>query len=204
MSNHTATPTLQPTSAANEGRQITNVSKSAEQNVPLPDGRCQRLRTGGKRCASHTYPGHTSLCHYHLSREIRGIADGDLLAADILKSIGNFQSATAINLALGKIFVHQITGRLSRQDAVALCYNCQLLLQTLPVVKKEVADGGYANAWKKETDRILSSDPDLCHQTLLSLLPTSHGPLKPSLRKPSQPKVEGAALPVAQFLVQAE
>ena len=198
MSCHTMTPTPEPTSAARDGRQITNESKGAQQNVQLPDGRCQRLRADGKRCASHTYPGHSSLCHYHLSREIRGISDGDLLAADILKSVGNFQSATAIKLALGKIFVHQITGRLSRQDAIALCYNCQLLLQTLPSVKKEVAEGGYANSWKKETGRILSSDPDLCHQTLLSLLPTGHGPLKPS-----QPEVEGAALPFAQFVVQA-
>ena len=199
MSNHTTAPTLKPTTATHEGRLVLNESKGAQQSVPLSDGRCQRLRSDGKRCASHTYPGHSSLCHYHLSREIRGISDGDLLAADILKSIGNFQSATAINLALGKIFVHQITGRLSRQDAIALCYNCQLLLQSLPAVKKEVADGGYANAWKKETGRILSSDPDLCHQMLLSLLPTSHGPLKPS-----PPKSEVAVLPAAKISAQAQ
>src|SRR5262249_4693102 len=78
-----------------------------------PDGRCNHLRTNGKRCSSLTYPGHASLCHYHLARELRGISDGDLLAADILNSIGNFQSAAAINLALGKIFIHQVTGRLS-------------------------------------------------------------------------------------------
>ena len=146
----------------------------------ISDGRCQRLRSDGKRCASPTYPGHTCLCHFHLSRELRGISDGELLAADILNSIGNFQSATAINLALGKIFVHQITGRLARQEAIALCYNCQLLLQTLPALKEEIADGGYSESWQTETGRILSSDPDLCHQTNRSLLPNGHGPLKPS------------------------
>jgi hypothetical protein len=197
MSAHTSVQTQGPTTA-HHGWHTANEPKSAQQKAQLPDGRCQRLRTDGKRCASPTYPGHSSLCHYHLSREIRGISDGDLLAADILKSVGNFQSATASNLALGKIFVHQITGRLPRQDAIALCYNCQLLLQTLPSVKKEVADGGYASEWEKETGRILSSDPDLCHQTSLSLLPTGHGPLKPSLPEP-----EGAVIPTVNICDQA-
>jgi len=110
---------------------------------------------------------------------MRGISDGDALAADILNSIGNFQSAAAINIVLGKIFVHQITGRLSRQEAIALCYNCQLLLQTLPAVKEEIKEGGYGNSWQKETDRILSADPDLCHITNKALLPQGHGALKP-------------------------
>ncbi len=168
-----------------------------EQAVPSTTSRCTHLRADGKRCASSTYPGHTSLCHYHLTRELRGTSDGDLLAADILNSIGNFQSATAINLVLGKIFLHQITGRLSRQDALALCYNCQLLLQSLPAVKQELLDGGFAKAWKNETARILSSDPDLCHQTNRSLLPTGPGPLKPSAAAPqtlpdlASPKTSG-------------
>ncbi|HLK05460.1 MAG TPA: hypothetical protein VKT53_13545 [Candidatus Acidoferrum sp.] len=150
-----------------------------EPSTPVSDGRCQRLRADGKRCAAPVYSGHASLCHFHLSREMRGISDGELLAADILNSIGNFQSATAINLALGKIFLHQITGRLSRQDALALCYNCQLLLHSLPSVKHELVDGGFHHHWREETARILSSNQDLCHQTNSVLLPTGHGPLKP-------------------------
>ena len=157
----------------------TQLAASNPEPILPADGRCRQIRTGGKRCASPTYQGHASLCHFHLTRELRGISDGELLAADILNSIGNFQSAAAINLALGKIFVHQITGRLSRQDAVALCYNAQLLLQTLPSVKEEIALGGYNKSWKAETNRILSSDPDLCHQTNHSLLPKGLGPLKP-------------------------
>ncbi len=155
-----------------------------QQATPVHDGRCTHLRTDGKRCASSTYPGHNFFCHYHLSRELRGTSDGDLLAADILNSIGNFQSATAINLVLGKIFLHQVTGRISRQDALALCYNCQLLLQSLPAVKQELLDGGYTQSWRKETARILSSDPDLCHQTNHSLLPSGPGPLKPVTAAP--------------------
>jgi hypothetical protein len=155
------------------------IPSATEMNPLAQDGRCTHLRADGKRCSSSTYPGHASLCHYHLTRQMRGIADGDAIAADILNSIGNFQSAAAINIVLGKIFVHQITGRLSRQDAVALCYNCQLLLQTVPAVKQELKDAGYGGYWQKETDRILSADPDLCHITNKSLLPQGHGALKP-------------------------
>lgn len=146
----------------------------------VPDGRCSHLRADGKRCTSATYPGHSSLCHYHLGRQMRGIADGDVLAADILRSIGNFQSAAAINIALGKILVHQVTGRISREDALALCYNCQLLLQTLPALKAELKESGHDGQWQSETDRILSADPDLCHLTFTSLLPKGYGPLKPA------------------------
>ena len=123
------------------------IPSATEATTPIQDSRCTHLRADGKRCSSSTYPGHAFLCHYHLTRQMRGISDGDALAADILNSIGNFQSAAAINIVLGKIFVHQITGRLSHQEAIALCYNCQLLLQTLPAVKEEIKEGGYRNSW---------------------------------------------------------
>ena len=157
---------------------------SSTSHAPARDGRCHHYRADGKRCASATYPGHTSLCHHHLSRQMRGISDGDTVAADILSSIGNFQSAAAINIALGKLFVHQITGRISRQDALALAYNCQLLLQTLPAVKAEIRDSGYTKYWKEETQRILAGPSDLEAITAPSLLPPSTLPLHPPDRSP--------------------
>jgi predicted SprT family Zn-dependent metalloprotease len=76
-------------------------SKSTRSTPAL--ARCQHLRADGKRCADAVYPGHATLCHYHLNQQMRGIAHGDVIAADLLHSIGNFQSAAAINVALGKI-----------------------------------------------------------------------------------------------------
>ena len=159
------------------------------------DGRCTHLRSDRKRCASALYPGHASLCHYHLGREMRGIADGDVLAADILSAVGNFQSAAAINVALGKIFLYQVIGRLSRQDALALCYNCQLLLQSLPSVKQELKDGGYDGFWQKETERILAGDSDLCNLTFTSLLPKGLGPLQPTSISQTAPPPAAEAVP---------
>jgi len=41
------------------------------------------------------------------------------IATDILSSIQNFQSAAAVNAALGKILVLLAAGRIKRQDAMA-------------------------------------------------------------------------------------
>jgi hypothetical protein len=100
---------------------------------------------------------------------MRGIAAGNIIAADILSAVGNFQSASAINVALGKPLIPQITGRIARQDAVALAYTFQLILQTLPSVKVELQDSGYIKYWKEETKRILSGPSDLDEVTDPSL-----------------------------------
>jgi hypothetical protein len=167
------------TSAPSSPRNTRPSLPSAPAPLPASDGRCQHLRADGKRCASVIYPGHATLCHYHLSRQMRGISDADTIAADILSSVGNFQSASAINIALGKLFVHQITGRILRQEAIALAYTCQLLLQTLPAVKAELQEGGYFEYWCEETERILSRTSDLEDLTTPSLLPDSSLPLCP-------------------------
>lgn len=141
--------------------------------------RCQHLRADRKRCADAVYPGHASLCHYHLNQQMGGIAHGDIIAADILHAIGNFQSAAAINVALGKIFLYQLTGRISRQDAMALSYQCQLMLQTLPLIRQELKETGFTKYWCEETQRILGESSDLDQITFPSLLPESDVPLHP-------------------------
>ena len=141
--------------------------------------RCRHLRADRKRCADAVYPGHASLCHYHLNQEMRGVANGNIIAADILHSIGNFQSAAAINIALGKILIYQLTGRISRQDAMALSYQCQLLLQTLPLIQQELKETGFSSYWRDETRRILGESSDLDQITFPSLLPDSDVPLHP-------------------------
>lgn len=142
-------------------------------------GRCTHLRADGKRCADAVYPGHTGLCHHHLRQQMGGISDGNSIAADILSSVGNFQSASAINVALGKLLVHQLTGRISRRDALAIAYTFQLLLQTLKSVKSELVECGYDHWWKSETSRILSGPSDLDELTYATLLPPSTQPLHP-------------------------
>jgi hypothetical protein len=111
---------------------------------------------------------------------MRGISEGHLLAADILSSVGNFQSAAAINVVLGKLIIHQLTGRIARREAVSLAYTCQLLLQTLPLVKQELKETGFSSYWREETKRILGEASDLDQITNPSLLPETDAPLHPN------------------------
>jgi hypothetical protein len=124
-----------------------------------------------------------------------GIAGGNIIAADILSSVGNFQSAAAINIVLGKLSVHQITGRIGRQDAISLAYTCQLMLQTLPAVKAELRDSGYAKYWREETNRILSGPSDLDRLTDPALLPSGCDPLHPPARTPAVPAAVKSVAP---------
>jgi hypothetical protein len=101
---------------------------------------------------------------------MRGIAGGKIIAADILSAVGNFPSASAINVALGKLPIHQIMGRIARQDALA--YIFQLILRTLPSVKAELKDNGYTKYGREETRRMLSGPSDLDEITDPAQLPT--------------------------------
>ncbi|HSC45854.1 MAG TPA: hypothetical protein VLC94_08485 [Candidatus Acidoferrum sp.] len=168
---------------------------ATDTNTSSASRRCSHLRADGKRCADAVYPGHTALCHHHLTQQMSGIADGNSIAADILASVGNFQSASAINVALGKLLIHQLTGRISRQDALALAYTFQLLLQTLKLVKSELVECGYNQWWKSETARILSGPSDLDELTNSALLPESTGPLHPPALEPDSSSSPAPTLP---------
>jgi len=166
---------------------------ATDTNTSSASRRCTHFRADGKRCADAVYPGHTALCHHHLTQQMSGIADGNSIAADILSSVGNFQSASAINVALGKLLIHQLTGRISRQDALALAYTFQLLLQTLKLVKSELVECGYNQWWKSETARILSGPSDLDELTNSALLPASTNPLHPPALEPDPSSTAHAA-----------
>jgi hypothetical protein len=43
---------------------------------------------------------------------MRGISDADTIAGDILSSLGNFPSVSALYIVLGGLPVHPLTGRI--------------------------------------------------------------------------------------------
>ena len=57
-------------------------------------------------------------------------------------------TAANINRALAQIFLLLAQGRISRRDAVAFGYLSQLLLQTVPGIRKEFVDAFGYNAWE--------------------------------------------------------
>jgi len=119
--------------------------------------RCTTLTADGRRCTSLVYPGHTMLCHQHLRQQLDGSPPSDDVAADILQSIQNFQSAASINAALGKILTMLAAGRIKRQDALSMAYICQLLLQSLKEFKHEIRLTTYEKFFQRDLLKVLNA-----------------------------------------------
>jgi len=119
--------------------------------------RCTTLTADGRRCTSLLYPGHTMLCHQHLRQQLDGSPPSDDVAADILQSIQNFQSAASINAALGKILTMLAAGRIKRQDALSMAYICQLLLQSLKEFKHEIRLTTYEKFFERDLLKVLNA-----------------------------------------------
>lgn len=122
----------------------------------MSHGRCTFSTSDGRQCTSLLYPGHSFLCHQHLRKELDGVPPSDDVASDILGSIQNFQSATAVNAALGKIFVLLAAGRIKRQDAIGLAYICQLMLQSLKGFKDEIRLTRYEQFFERDLIKVLN------------------------------------------------
>jgi len=120
------------------------------------NARCTTLASDGRRCSSFVYPGHSTLCHHHLRQQLDGASSEDI-ATDLLDSIQNFQSATAVNAALGKILAMLASGRIKRQDAIAMAYICQLMLQSLKGFKHEILLTTYEKIWERDLLKVLNA-----------------------------------------------
>jgi hypothetical protein len=123
----------------------------------MSSGRCTITTSDGRRCTSLLYPGHSSLCHQHLRKQLDGAPPSEDVATDILDSIQNFQSGTAINAALGKIFALLAAGRISRKKAISMAYVCQLMLQSLKEFKHEIRLTTYEKFFERDLIKVLNA-----------------------------------------------
>jgi hypothetical protein len=84
----------------------------------------------------------SSLCPYHLaqSKAKEAVPDPETLAAELLGEIVNFTTADSVNLFLGNLVKQLARKRIARRDAIALAYLCQLLLNSLTPLRKEMED----------------------------------------------------------------
>jgi len=125
--------------------------------LSTPSARCTFTTADDRRCTAFVFPGHSSLCHQHLRQLLNHLPQSEDVAFDILSSIHNFQSAAAINAALGKIFALLAAGRIKRRDAIAMSYICQLLLQSLKGFEQEMGMTTYRNTWMGDLLDILNA-----------------------------------------------
>ncbi len=126
---------------------------SAKQNTALkvPAGPyCQHVNAKGRRCYMLVDRSHRlsngehrpPLCAYHANRlkAATPLPDPETLAAELLGSIEDFGTADAVNMFLGNLLKQLARKRIARRDALAMAYVSQLLLNSLPALRRENED----------------------------------------------------------------
>jgi hypothetical protein len=80
------------------------------------------------------------LCSYHAARLGTPPPDPETLAAELLGPIEDFGTADAVNMFLGNLLKQLARKRIARRDALAMAYVSQLLLNSLPALRRENED----------------------------------------------------------------
>ncbi len=120
------------------------------------DDRCQHKTAGGRRCRMPRVDGDPSLCHQH-RRQLQPETHPETVAAELLGSIDDFKTATAVNQALGRLFTLVAANRIPPRHAAVLAYIAQLLFNTLPYVKNEITCTEGYDAWEHALGQALRS-----------------------------------------------
>ncbi len=113
------------------------------------DNRCQHTSASGRRCRMLRMEHHPSLCPQHRRQQLQPDTDPQTVAAELLRSIEDFKTATAVNHALGRLFAMLAGNRIPPRNAAILAYICQLLLNTLPAVEHEITCAKGFSAWQR-------------------------------------------------------
>src|SRR5262249_44918445 len=107
----------------------------------------------GSQCPMIRPPDHPGPCPFH-SREERQALESERIGTELAAPLtGHFYTATDINHVLGKVFTALAQDRISIKKAKALCYAAQLMLATLPNVRREFKFKYDFEAWQRMLDK---------------------------------------------------
>lgn len=116
---------------------VKDPSKKTSSRKASDPNRCAFETSDGRRCRLPRSATHVSLCVFH-SREEQQLLESRKLGSELASSLtGDFLTATDINYVLGKVFTAVAQDRMPARTAHTLAYLGQLMLFSLPAVKKE-------------------------------------------------------------------
>jgi len=128
--------------------------KIAEDNA-----RCQYRDSAGRRCRGDRQRGDPTFCPRHrralLGPDETPALDTSGIWEDLLGPLRDFRTATGINFTLGRLLLLRASGSVSARDASVIAYICQLLLQSLPQVEKELDLAGALDQKREQIRRVL-------------------------------------------------
>jgi len=114
--------------------------------------RCHYRDSGGRRCRQPREKSHPTFCTRHARPSALdagfgapgkgavpvGYVPAADLTADLLGPLNDFRTNTSINYTLGRLLILKAADQISARDASVVAYICQLLLQSVPGVRKEM------------------------------------------------------------------
>lgn len=104
---------------------------------PANAQRCKHLDAARRRCRSLPVSGEIPFCAHHLRLAVERSEDTASHAAELLGPLRDFTTAIAVNHVLGNLLELIADGRIPGRRAALVAYTCQLLLSSLPALKKE-------------------------------------------------------------------
>jgi len=110
---------------------------SSIESINQISNQCTHINAAGRRCRMLVAPTHDTLCAHHLQQHIAAQPNPEILAAELLESTGNLNTADRVNALLANVTKVLARQRIDRRDALAIGYLAQLLLNTVPGVQKE-------------------------------------------------------------------
>jgi hypothetical protein len=103
----------------------------------ITTNQCSHINGAGRRCRMIVAPTHDELCAHHFQQHVASQPDPETLAAELLETTGNLNTADRVNALLANVVKQLARKRIDRRDALAIGYLAQLLLNTVPGVQKE-------------------------------------------------------------------
>ena len=123
-------------------------------SIANPD-RCHFTRSDDRRCQMSRTAKHPTLCLAHAKEEQEFAQSRQDVSQELASLSGELKTASDVNHVLRKLFSLLAQRRISRRDAVAFAYIAQLILQTLPGVKREIQFGLGDRAWRETLEAAL-------------------------------------------------
>jgi len=135
---------------------MTNTNSSTTAGIA---SRCQFQFSDGRSCRMLRTPAHPRFCAFHARPELE-LLESQRLGSEISASLnGDFLTATDINHVLGKLFTAAAQDRLPLRKAAILTYLGQVLLSSLPLVKREFPFSYKFKHWQEVLDNAAPLSP---------------------------------------------
>lgn len=138
---------------------LKDLSKKVASRKASEPNRCAFETSDGRRCRLPRSATHASLCAFH-SHEEQQLLESRKLGSEIAAPLtGNFLTATDINHVLGKVFTAVAQNRLPVRTAHTLAYLAQLMLMSVPAIKKEFDFYYKFEQWNTMLNRAVRLSP---------------------------------------------